>query len=376
MAKSASEYQILTLSPGSTSTKVAVFKGKERLFKVNVTHDPAVLKGFAEIIDQFDYRLRTIREEVEKGGFRMEDMDAFAAYSGALVGSPAGIYPVNEKILEHSREGHTAKHPAMLGALLIHELAGEKGVPAYVIDHPDSDEFQDLARVTGMPGVYRQSKIHVLNQKAVARRAAEAVGKTYDGGNYIVAHVGGGLSVALHRHGRIVDGNDVINGSGPMAPNRSGDVPAGDIITMCFSGKYSEKEMRAKVGKTGGLLGHLGTDDTRIIVERIAQGDQYAKLIFDGMAYQLSKAIGGFAAAAEGRVDAIALTGGVSNDPHFVEEVTRRVSWIAPVKVYGGDFEMEALAEGAIRALTGEEAVKEYTGEPTWSGFDYAPEFD
>ena len=376
MVKNPSDYRVLTLSPGSTSTKVAIFQGNECLFKVGVTHDSEKLKSFAEIIEQFDYRLQTILDEVTKAGYDVEDIDAFAAYSGALVGSAAGIYPVNEKILEHSREGHTAKHPAMLGALLVDALANKKGVPAYVIDHPDSDEFQDLARVTGMPGVYRQSKIHVLNQKAVARRAAEELGKTYDSGNYIVAHVGGGLSVACHQQGRIVDGNDVINGAGPMAPNRSGDVPAGDIIRKCFSGKYTERQMKEKVGKTGGLLGHLGTDDTRAIVQRIAEGDQYAALIFDGMAYQLAKAIGGFASVLEGKVDAIVLTGGVSNNLHFVEEVSKRVCWIAPVKVYAGDFEMEALAAGAIRALTGQEETKEYTGEPTWNGFPYAPDFD
>lgn len=370
------EYKILTLSPGSTSTKMAVFSGEEMLYKANVTHDPEVLKGFKEIIDQFEYRLTTILEELGKTDIKLEEIDAFAAYSGALVNTVGGIYPVNDMVLEHSREGKTAKHPAMLGALLIHDLAGRNGVPAYVINHPDSDEFWDLARVTGMPGCYRQSKIHVLNQKEVAHRMAGKLGIRYEDGNFIVAHVGGGLSVAAHHKGLMVDGNDVINGSGPMAPNRSGDVPAGDIIRMCFSGKYTERQMREKVGKTGGLLGHLGTDDARIIEQRIADGDQYAKLIFDGMAYQLAKAIGSYAAVLEGKVDGIVLTGGVSNSAHFVEEVKRRVGWIAPVQAYGGDFEMEALASGAIRALTGEEATREYTGEPVWSGFPYAPKFD
>lgn len=201
---------------------------------------------------------------------------------------------------------------------------------------------------------------------------AADLGIRYEDGNFIVAHVGGGLSVAAHRRGMMVDGNDVINGSGPMAPNRSGDVPAGDIIRMCFSGKYTERQMREKVGKTGGLLGHLDTDDARIIEQRIAGGDRYAKLIFDAMAYQLAKAIGSYAVVLEGRVDGIVLTGGVSNDPHFVEEVSRRVDWIAPIRVYGGDFEMEALAAGAVRALAGQEETREYTGQPVWSGFSYA----
>ena len=366
-------FTILTLSPGSTSTKMAVFRGEELLHKVNVTHDPAVLKGFAEIADQFEYRRDTVLSELAKTDIRPEDIDAFAAYSGALVSTVGGIYPVNDILLRHSREGKTAKHPAMLGALLIDDLARRTGVPAYVINHPDVDEFQDLARVTGLPGVYRESKIHVLNQKEVAHRMARELGRRYEDCNFIVAHVGGGLSVAAHRKGLIVDGNDVINGSGPMAPNRSGDLPAGGVIRMCFSGKYSEKRMKELVGKTGGLLGHLGTDDARIIEKRIADGDQYAKLIFDAMAYQLAKAIGSYAVVLEGQVDGIILTGGVSNDLYFVEEVSHRCRWIAPVKVYGGDFEMEALASGAIRALKGEEAVREYTGVPVWTGFACAP---
>lgn len=368
---------ILTLSPGSTSTKMAIFQGEKMLHKANVTHDPAVLKGFAEVTDQIPYRKETILEEVAKAGYKLEDMDAFAAYSGALVNTEGGIYPVNDALLAQSIDGGSVKHhPARLGAILIHDFAQVKGVPAYVIDHPDSDEFCDLARVTGMPGVYRQSKVHVLNQKEAARRAAKALGKVYEETNYIVAHVGGGLSVAAHKKGQLIDGNDVINGSGPMAPNRTGDVPAGDIITMCFSGKYTEKQMREKVGKTGGLLGHLGTDDARIIDQRIADGDKYAKLIFDGMAYQLAKAIGSYAAVLEGQVDAIVLTGGVSNDKYFVEQVSQRVKWIAPIQVFGGDFEMEALAAGAVRALDGTEKTKVYTGEPVWSGFPYAPKFD
>ena len=366
-------YTILTLSPGSTSTKVAVFRNEEQVFKANLTHDPAALKSFAEISDQFPYRRDAILAELKKAGVALSDIDAFAAYSGGLVSTVGGIYPVNDILLQHSREGKTAKHPAILGAQLIHAFAQEYGKPAYVINHPDVDEFQDLARVTGLPGVYRESKIHVLNQKEVAHRFARELGRRYEECNFIVAHVGGGLSVAAHRKGLIVDGNDVINGSGPMAPNRSGDLPAGSVIRMCFSGEYTQKQMTELVGKTGGLLGHLGTDDARIIEKRIAEGDQYAKLIFDAMAYQLSKNIGAYAVVLEGEVDGIILTGGVSNDPYFVEEITRRCKWIAPIKVYGGDFEMEALASGAIRALTGEEEVKEYTGVPVWTGFPFAP---
>jgi butyrate kinase len=238
------------------------------------------------------------------------------------------------------------------------------------VNPPDVDEFQDLARITGIKGLYRESRVHVLNQKEVAHRYAKELGKKYEDCNFVVAHVGGGLSVTAQRKGKIIDGNDVLNGDGPMAPNRSGSVPAVPIIRMCFSGEYTEKEMIEKISKNGGLLGHLDTDDTRTIKHRIEEGDEYAKLIYDAMAYQLAKFIGSYAVVLEGQVDGIILTGGVSNEPYFVSNIRRLCGFLAPIKVYGGDFEMEALASGAIRALKGEEDIKEYTGIPVWSGFE------
>ncbi len=364
-------YRIFTLSPGSTSTKFAVFEGEEQILKANVQHDAAKLKSFTEINDQLPFRVGTILTELEKAGIKITDMDAFSAYSGGLVPTVSGIFPVNEKVLEHTRAGLAVKHPANLGAQIIHEFSERAGKPAYLVNPPDSDEFTDLAHVTGIKGLYRESRVHVLNQKEVALRFARELGKQYKDCRFVVAHVGGGLSITAQKDGRIVDGNDVLNGDGPMAPNRSGSVPAVPIIKMCFSGKYSESEMIAMIGKTGGLLGHLGTDDTREIGARIQKGDKYAKLIYDAMAYQLAKFIGSYAVVLEGKVDGIILTGGVSNDRYFVDQVSRLCQWIAPVKVYGGDFEMEALASGAVRALKGEEELLEYTGIPVWQGFNF-----
>lgn len=362
-------YRIFTLSPGSTSTKFAVFEDDKEIFKTNVSHDPEKLKSYSEISDQLPFRVETILAELNKEGIDIADMDAFAAYSGGLVPTVSGIFPVNEKLLEHSRIGLTVKHPAILGSQIIHEFASRLGKPAYVINPPDSDEFTDLAHITGIKGLYRESRVHVLNQKEVAIRYAEELGKAYQECNFIVAHVGGGLSVTAQRKGKIVDGNDVLNGVGPMAPNRAGSVPAVPIIKMCFSGKYSESEMTAMIGKTGGLLGHLGTDDAREIEKRVANGDQYATLVYNAMAYQLAKDIGAYAAVLSGEVDGIILTGGVSRDKNFINWVSEFCSWIAPIKVYGGDFEMEALASGAIRALKGEEDLIEYTGIPVFQGF-------
>lgn len=364
-------YKIFTLSPGSTSTKLAVFENDSCVFKANVAHDPNKLKSFAEISEQLPYRKETILEELKKAGISLAEIDAFAAYSGGLESMVGGAYPVNDKILKHSREGRTVKHPAILGAQLIHAFSEEYGANAYLINPPDVDEFQDLARITGLKGVYRESRVHVLNQKEVAMRYAQELGKKYEECNFVVCHVGGGLSITAHKHGLMIDGNDVLNGDGPMAPNRSGEVPAVPLIRMCFSGEFTEKEMIAKISKTGGLLGHLGTDSALEINKRIKEGDSYAKLIYDGMAYQLSKYIGSYAVVLEGKVDGIILTGGVSNDTYFTNQIKERCGWIAGIKIYGGDFEMEALAAGAIRVLTGKEETKVYTGEPVWNGFGY-----
>ena len=365
-------YRIFTLSPGSTSTKLAVFNDTELLFKDNVRHDPEKLKTFARVSDQKPYRVETILNDLKENGIALEDMDAFAAYSGGLESTPGGVFPVNAKILEDCSSGRLMEHPAILGAQIIGAFAQQTGKPAYLVNPPDVDEFDDVARISGIKGVYRESHVHVLNQKEVAMRAAAELGKKYEDCNFVVCHVGGGLSITAQKHGRIVDGNDVLNGDGPMAPNRSGYVPLLPIIKMCYSGKYTEKEMKAKVSKTGGLVSLLGTDNMLEIKDRISRGDRWAKLVYENFAYQLAKYIGSYACVLEGKVDAIVMTGGVSNDADFIGNVKRFAGWIAPFIVYGGDFEMEALASGAIRALSGQEETKEYTGVPVWNGFDFA----
>ena len=364
-------YKIFTLSPGSTSTKLAVFEGENMLFKANVQHDPEKLKSFARVSEQKGYRVETILSELEKNGISISDMDAFAAYSGGLYSTPGGIFPVNDKIIEDCSSGRLMEHPAILGAQIIDAFAKEVNKPAFLVNPPDVDEFEDVARITGIKGIYRESHVHVLNQKEVAYRAAASLGKKYEDCNFIVCHVGGGLSITAQKKGRIVDGNDVLNGEGPMAPNRSGYVPLLPVIKMCYSGKYTEAEMKAKVSKTGGLISLLGTDNMLEIKERIANGDKWAALVYDQFSYQLAKYIGSYACVLEGQVDAIVMTGGVSNDKDFIDGVKKHAGWIAPFIVYGGDFEMEALAAGAVRALDKVEETKEYTGKPVWSGFDF-----
>ena len=361
-------YKILTLSPGSTSTKVAVFDGTEALFRLNVTHPADELAAFDQAADQFEYRKKTILAALEEQGLKLEDIDAFSGYCGSMGPTVGGIFAIDDTACEHVLNAGV-NHPAILGAPLLHAFAQQTGKPAFAVNQPDTDELEDVARITGWPGVYRKSHVHCLNQKECAIRCAAEVGKTYETGNFIVAHVGGGLSVACHNHGRMVDTNDVLEGVGPFAPNRCGDVPAKPVVKMAFAEGADQKTMNAVIGKTGGLVGLCGTDDARIICERIENGDEWARVVYDAMAYQVAKYVAGFAAVLKGQVDGIVLTGGVSHDPHFVSYVSERVEWIAPVHVYAGDFEMDALASGAIRALDGEETVMTYTGEPSWKGF-------
>lgn len=368
-------YKILTLSPGSTSTKVAVFDGTEALFRLNVTHSAEELAKFDQAADQFEYRKETILAALAEHGVKLEDIDAFSGYCGAMGPTIGGIFKIDDTVCERVLHAGV-NHPAILGAPLLHAFAQQVNKPAYAINQPDTDELEDVARITGYPGVYRKSHVHCLNQKECAIRCATELGTTYGEGNFIVAHVGGGLSVACHNHGSMIDTNDVLEGSGPFAPNRSGDAPLKPVVKLAFSEGASQKQMNGVIGKTGGLLGLCGTDDARIIDKRIEEGDEWAKIVYDAMAYQVAKYIGAFAAVLKGKVDGIVLTGGVSNDPYFTGYVSERVEWIAPVKIYGGDFEMDALASGAIRALEGTEEVMTYTGEPSWKGFQMPGAFD
>ena len=364
-------YKVFAINPGSTSTKIAMFEGDKEVFSKNVSHDAEELKKFVEINDQLPYRKQTILDELAAAGQTLEGVDAFVGRGGGLVNIAGGTYTVNDKLLEHARVGFTVKHPATLGAQLAHEFAGQYGGAAFVVNPPDVDEFIDEARVTGLKGIYRESRIHALNQKEIGIRYAKTLGKKYEEMNLIICHIGGGISVTAHRKGKMIDSNDIAQGDGPMAPTRCGALPVKDVVKMCFSGKFTERQMYDKITKTGGLVDHLGTSDAREVCKMIDEGSQYAKLIYDAMIYQIAKQAGAMAAALEGDVDGIILTGGISYDKYVDAELTRKLKFIAPVTVMAGEFEMEALAAGAIRVLNGEEQAKEYTGIPCWNGFDF-----
>jgi butyrate kinase len=363
--------KIFTINPGSTSTKVALFNNDRCIFIKNVKHDAAELANYITLSEQLSYRKETILSILEEENIKLDGCDAFVGRGGGLLSMEGGVYSINETMLDHAANcANGVRHPANLGSLLANEFCQQYGGQAFVVNPPDVDEFQEVARITGIKEINRTSHIHALNQKETAERHAETLGKKYSDCNFVVCHIGGGVSVAAHRMGRMIDGNDIVGGEGPMAPTRAGAVPADQLIRLCFSGKYSQKEMLDKCTKTGGFVDHLGTSDAIEVLEMAEKGNSYAKLIWDAMVYQIIKQIGSMAAALYGKVDGILLGGGMAHNKGLVQTITEASSFIAPVTAYPGEFEMEAMAAGAERGLKGTEEVKTYTGKPVWNGYE------
>ena len=363
-------YRIIVLNPGSTSTKVALYEGDKRIFSETVDHPASDLAGFANIVDQLPYRKEIITKMLKGKGVDPATADAFSAICTGLLPMDGGVYEVNEKMYAHGQVGPGSRHPGNLGPLLARDFADEFGGRAFIVDASSVDEFEEEARMTGFVEVLRTSRGHPLNQRAAARKYASDCGKSYEELNLVVAHLGGGISVSAHCRGKMIDTVDSTRGEGRMAPTRSGTAPLADVIELCYSGRYTEKEMLTKVMKTGGWTAHLGTSDAREVERRIEEGDQYAALVYRTTAYQIAKDIAAMAAVMKGKVDAIILTGGVAYSEMMTEMIKERVGFIAPVEIYPGEFEMDALAAGAIRVLEGKEEPKYYTGEPVFPGFD------
>lgn len=354
------DYKILVINPGSTSTKLALFRGKEQVFSETIEHSEAELAPFARITDQLELRRDVILNFLKKNGISLQDIDAVSGRGGLLKPIPGGTYLVNEKMLDDLKAGVRGEHASNLGGLLAHEIAEKAGCPAYIVDPVIVDELEPLARISGIPEIQRKSIFHALNQKAMARKAAEKLGKKYEECNFIVAHLGGGISVGAHRQGRVIDVNNALEGEGPFSPNRSGGVPVGDLLKMCFSGEYTREELYSKIKGKGGVVAYLGTTDMREVEAMIAEGNEKAKIVYRAMAMQVAKEIGSLTPVLKGAVDAIIITGGIAHSERFVRLITERVKFIAPILVFPGEAEMEALAEGALMVLKGEKTAREY----------------
>ena len=353
-------FKILAINPGSTSTKLAVFEDEKCVFKASVKHDSEVILSYNRIIDQFDFRMKAIMDELEKDHIDLKEMDAIVGRGGMLKPIPSGTYAVSDQMIADMYEARRGEHASNLGCLIAKAVADKYQIPSYIVDPVAVDEMDDIARYTGMPEIQRQSIFHALNHKAVARKAAKDLGKPYESLNFVLVHLGGGISVAAHEKGRVIDVNNALDGDGPMSPERSGEVPMGPLYKMALSGKYTLKEIQRKNYGQGGLVAYLGTNDGAEINKRIQNGDEKAEFIHRVMCYQIAKEVGAYATVLKGNVDAIILTGGLAYNKLTVDLIKERVSFIAPVMVYPGEDEMESLVLGALRVLRGEEKAKIY----------------
>lgn len=352
--------RVLVINPGSTTTKLAVFDNEEKIFEKKLTHSAQDLAPFTLIYEQYEYRLHQVEGALKEADIALETLDAVVGRGGTIRPVEGGTYQVNDLMAEHLRIGWGGQHASSLGGLLARELAARTGIPAYIVDPVVMDEMNPLARYSGCPEISRVSKDHPLNQKAAARRAAAELGGKYEQFNFLVLHMGGGISVGVHEHGRLIDVNNCLDGDGPFSPERCGGLPIGGLIDLCYSGKYEKTALKRHLIGGGGLVAYLGTTDGLEIDRRIEAGDEKAIEVCQAMAYQIAKEIGAGAAVLKGKVDAIVITGGLARDEYIVGWVKERVSFLAPILLYPGEFEMEALRDGALRVLRGEEQEKIY----------------
>ena len=364
------DYKIFVINPGSTSTKLALFRNETCLFSANVFHDATELLKYPSCNAQFDYRKEVIDQFIADNGIDLSDADAIVGRGGGLVPMIGGVYAINEQMLDDTRNARNGvDHPAMLGPQLAHAYAVRYHIPCFTLNPPDLDEFSDVARMTSIKGVYRPSHLHALNLKEMAIRHAARIGKRYVDCKFIVCHIDGGVSVSAHDHGMMIDGNDIAGGDGPMTPTRCGSISAANMNKLCCDSDYAD--IRKLYSKAGGFVSHFGTSDSDKVHAMVEAGDHHAVLVWNAFIYQICKNIGAMASVLNGRVDAIILGGGLLRFDDLVTHIRERCEWIAPISVYPGEFENEAMAAGAIRVLKGEEEPKEYTGIPVWDGFEF-----
>lgn len=357
--ESVSKVCLLVINPGSTSTKIAVYENESPLLVQNIHHTVDELARFPNVMDQFDFRKSLVLRELEANGIPFR-FDAIIGRGGLVKPISGGVYEVNAAMKRDTLHAMRT-HACNLGALIADDLASQlPGCRAFIADPGVVDELEDVARFTGSPLMPRITIWHALNQKAIARRFAAEQNTRYEDLNLIVCHLGGGISVAAHRQGRAVDANNALDGEGPFSPERAGTLPAGQLIDLCFSGKFTKDELKKRISGRAGLAAHLGTTDIPTVIKSIEEGDEHAALVLDAMIYNVAKSIGAAATVLCGKIDAILLTGGIAHSGYVVSRLIDRISFLAPVHVYPGEDEMEALALNALGALRGELPVVIY----------------
>ncbi|MBI9010039.1 MAG: butyrate kinase [Tenericutes bacterium] len=351
----------LVINPGSTSTKVALFLNDKLIQESTLRHDVVELEKFNNIIGQLEFRKQVILDFLLDHRYKLEQIDVFVGRGGMLKAlKNGGTYLVTEKMLEDLRTCKYGSHASNLGALLASSFAKPLNRPAYIVDPVVVDEFEDIARVSGQALIERKSIFHALNQKATAKRHARTVKKHYEDLNLIVVHLGGGISIGLHKNGRVVDVNNALGGDGPFSPERTGTIPTYPLVDLCFSGKYTEKQIKKLLVGQGGLVSYLGTNDGRVVEERISNGDSEAQFYFEAMGYNIVKYIGAMYFASRSKIDGVIITGGLAYSKYLIDYIRTYLDKLVAVYIYPGEDEMRALAEGTLRILRKEEKLQAY----------------
>ncbi|MGF7184526.1 butyrate kinase [Desulfitispora alkaliphila] len=351
---------ILVINAGGSSTKVGIFVGTEEIYTENLEHSSEHLSKYGSVEDQLSFRQELVCKWVEEKVHNLSQLDAIVARGGLIYPVAGGTYEIGELMVEHLKQAVQGSHPSNLGGLIAYDLATKYNIPAYTVDPVVVDELNPVARISGLKEIERVSKSHALNSKAMARKVAVEMGKEYSDLNIITVHLGSGISVNPHEKGKMIDVSNAVSG-GPFAPERAGGLPSEELINLCFSGKYSHKEMITKLYREGGIYSYLGTKDIREVVAKAQAGDEQAELILEAMIYQTAKEIGGMATVLKGNVDVVVITGGMAHSAEVLKRLFERIEWIGPVVVLPGERELWALAWGANRVLTGQEQAKVYT---------------
>lgn len=356
------KYRILAVNPGSTSTKIAVYDDRQEVFTKTLRHDAHDLDKFSGIIEQYEFRKNLVLQAMEEHNVPENSLDAVVGRGGLVRAVPGGTIRVNQKMLsdlsDPSKWGRI--HASNLGAFIAKSIADDIDKPAFIVDPVTVDEFHELSRISGVPEIERKSLFHALNIRYTARLLAQELKKDFSQCNMVAVHMGGGISVAAIKQGKVIDVNNALLGMGPFSPQRAGALPIGDLLDLAYSGQYTKKELQAKLTKNSGYMGYLGTDSDMEVEKMYNKGEEKAVLIYDALMYQLAKEIGGYAAILSGKVDAIFLTGGLAYNPNLKKQMEKYCSFIAPIHVFPGEKEMEALSQGAVRVLKGEEEAMEY----------------
>lgn len=353
-------FKILSINPGSTSTKFAVYEDETLVCLYTIRHTVEDFKTFKTLFDQYEFRKNLMLEKLKNDGVNLSDLSAVVGRGGLVRPLESGVYAVNDKLIDDLKSSFGGEHASNLGGVIAREIAdGIPGCKAFIVDPIVVDEMQDVARISGLPLIPRRSTFHALNHKAIARKYAAANGTSYEKLRLVIAHLGGGISIAAHLFGKVVDTNQGLDGYGAFSPERSGTLDAGQLVNLCFSGKYTQVEILKLLAGNGGLMAHLGTNEELVAEKMASDGDQHARLVLEAMAYNIGKEIGAMLAVLQGEADAVILTGGIANSQFIVEYIKKMISPMANVAVYPGEDEMEALAMGGLRVLRGEKS-KEY----------------